>query len=348
MSAKSGNGSAGVASEAPGERPQPKRFWVGGATGFLGSHLVRVLLSRGHEVCAVSRTGGVVHGQEVLAVDILDTEAVAKSAGGMDGAFLATGKVSRSTDASEELHRVHVLGVRSALQGLRQAKVPRVVVASTSGTLAVGRDPRAILDERASAPLEIIARWPYYRSKYYGEREALAFDAPGFEVVVVNPSLLLGPGDVGESSTGDVRRFLERSLPGVPAGGAALVDARDAALGMLLAFERGKAGERYILNAANLTVAAYFQRLERLSGVKGPWLHLPKSRDLALGLLRAFSSAVRAIGGSAPEDEQSLDMAQHFWYCSSEKAEAELGFRPRDLGETLRDTIEDLRARGVA
>jgi dihydroflavonol-4-reductase len=324
------------------------KFWVAGATGFLGSHLVKTLVERAHQVVAVSKNGGSVHGTEVAPLDVLDEAAVTESARGVDGAFLVTGRVSRDRDDAELLHRDNVLGTESALRGLRAAGVKRVVVASTSGTLAVSRDPERIADESCRSPLEIVARWPYYRTKLYAERAALDANRPGeFEVVIVNPSLLLGPGDLRESSTGDIRLFLERSIPAVPAGGMAFVDARDAALGLLLAFERGRAGERYLLNAKNMTIAAFFQRLERISGVKAPLLRMPSSRPLALGLNQLFSKAVEAIGGRAPIDEVSVEMAQYFWYCSSEKAERELGFAPRDPGETIRDTIDDLVKRKV-
>ncbi|MFZ5895649.1 MAG: NAD-dependent epimerase/dehydratase family protein [Myxococcota bacterium] len=326
---------------------QRKRFWVGGATGFLGSHLVRALVRAGHDVVAVSRGGGNVDGIPVAQVDVLDEDAVAESARGVDGAFLATGKVARDKDAAGELHRLHVEGTRSALAGLKQAGVQRVVVASTSGTIAVGTDPDRIYDESAQAPLEIIAPWPYYRSKLYAEREALAANQAGFEVIVVNPSLLLGPGDLRESSTADVRLFLQRSVPAIPAGGMAFVDVRDAAEGMRLAFERGRPGERYLLNGKNLSLAAFFARLERISGVKGPALPLPKSRPVALGIGRLYMRAVKAIGGQPPVDETTLEMGQYFWYCNSSKAERELGFSARDPGETLRDTVDDLVARHV-
>lgn len=324
-----------------------KRLWVGGATGFLGAHLVRVLREQGHELVLASRSGGEVEGITVQAVDVLDAQAVAESARGCDGAFLATGKVSRDRDAGEELHRAHVLGTRSALAGLRSAGVKRVVVASTSGTIAVSADAEQIADESGRVPLELVAMWPYYRSKLYAEREALAANAADFEVVLVNPSLLLGPGDTRESSTGDVRRFLQRAIPAIPGGGIAFVDVRDAAQGMALAFERGRAGERYILNAKNMTLAAFFQRLERIAGVKAPALRMPRSRPLAIGVNRLFSKAVRAIGGEPPVDEVSVEMAQYFWYCSAAKAERELGFSARDPGETLRETIDDLVARKV-
>ena len=116
---------------------------------------------------------------------------------------------------------------------------------------------------------------------------------------------------------------------------------------MLHAFERGRAGERYLLNAKNMTIAAFFQRLERISGVKAPLLRMPSSRPLAIGLNQIFVKAVRAIGGAPPVSEVSVEMAQYFWYCSSAKAERELGFRARDPGETMRDTVDDLVARGV-
>jgi dihydroflavonol-4-reductase len=318
------------------------KLWVAGATGFLGSHLVRTLLDAGHQVTAISKRGGMEHGVQVAPLDVLDEAAVSNSAQGADGAFLVTGRVSRVRNDAEELHRDNVVGTETALRALKAAGVKRVVVASTSGTLAVSKDPDRIADETCRAPLEIIARWPYYRTKLYAERAALEANAPGFEVVLVNPSLLLGPGDLRESSTGDVRLFLERSIPATPAGGMAFVDARDAAKGLLLAFEKGRAGERYLLNAKNMTIAAFFQRLERISGVKAPMLRMPSSRPLALGMNQLFTKAVEAIGGRAPVDEVSVEMAQYFWYCSAEKAERELGFVARDPGETIRDTVDDL------
>lgn len=322
------------------------RFWVGG-TGFLGTHVVRHLLDRGHEVVIASIEGGTVHGQPVRPIDVLDADAVAESARGCDGAFFCVGKVSRDPNDAALMHRLHVFGTRTALGALRTAGIARVVYASTSGTIAVGTDPDKIWNERDEPPLETIAKWPYYRTKLFGEEEALALNGPGFEVVVVNPTLLLGPGDLRDSSTSDVRRFLERQIPVAPAGGYAFVDARDAALGMYLAFERGKAGERYLLNAKNLTVAAFFQRLERLTGVKAPLLRLPRNRDLALGLNGVFAWAVEAIGGKPPVDEVDVDLGMHYWYADSSKAERELDWHPRDPGDTLRDTVNDLIDRKV-
>src|SRR5690606_23693563 len=146
---------------------------------------------------------------------------------------------SRDPADAEALQRLHVDGTREALAGLRQAGVRRVVLTSTSGTLAVSREPARIDDERSGDPLEFIASWPYYRTKYYAEKLALEQSSADFEVVVINPSLLLGPGDLRESSTADVRRFLEGAFAVTPRGGLALVDVRDAAEGAVLALDQG-------------------------------------------------------------------------------------------------------------
>jgi dihydroflavonol-4-reductase len=324
-------------------------LWVGGATGFIGSHVVRALRERGDAVIGVSRGGGRVHDVTVLPVDLCDADAVRQSAEGASAALVAAGKVSRDPADAAELHRLHVIGTRNALRGLREAGVRRVVYASTSGTIAVGTDARAVYDESHPTPLEILATLPYYRSKHYAELEALeANDPPDFEVVVVNPSLVLGPGDERGSSTDDVRRFLERSIPAVPSGGLAFVDVRDVATAMLSALEAGRPGERYLLSAQNLTVSAFFSRLERITGVPAPRLRMPRSPALSTAAHGLFSRAVRALGGEPPVDETSARMGQLFWYCDPAKAERELGFTPRDPGDTLRDTVQDLLDRGVA
>jgi dihydroflavonol-4-reductase len=138
------------------------------------------------------------------------------------------------------------------------------------GTIAVSKEP-LLLDERAPYPTEIVSGWPSYLSKIYQEKLALDVAATlGLELMVVNPSLLLGPRDERNSSTGDVRRFLRREIPVVPEGGISFVDARDAATATVAALTRGRAGERYLLSGPNWTCADYFGRLERASKVRAP------------------------------------------------------------------------------
>ncbi|MGH7269010.1 MAG: NAD-dependent epimerase/dehydratase family protein [Polyangiaceae bacterium] len=314
------------------------KYLVTGATGLLGRHLTRALEVAGHEVVPYSRSAG---------GDVLDTERVRQFARGCDGTFHCAGNVSRSPDLAEELYRVHVEGTKSVLDACAAAGVGRVVMASTSGTVAVSEDPGRIATEEDPVPIHLIARWPYYRAKLFAERAALARSSSALEVISVNPSLLLGPGDLGGSSTEDVRLFLESAIRAVPAGGLSFVDARDAAKAMVLAMLRGRPGHRYLVGACNLTVKEFFARLERISGVRAPRLPMPRSRDLARLGMTLFKRATSRLGVPASVDPVGVDMAQCFWYLSADKAKTELGWTARDSGETLYDTVEDLRERGV-
>jgi dihydroflavonol-4-reductase len=328
------------------------RFLVTGASGFLGSHLVPLLRSEGHEVVALCRSdrqlGALAEvGALVRRGDILDAASVREAAAGCDGVFHCAGKVSRKPEDAEELFRVHVEGTKVTLDACREAGVKRAVVASTSGVVAVSKSPDDVRDETAEAPQSIIAAWPYYRSKLYAERAAFDRNGPGFEVICVNPSLLLGPGDVTGSSTGDVVSFLEGEVPMTPAGGVAFVDARDAASALLLAMQKGAPGRRYLVNAANMTVEVFFGRLARISGAPMPKLRMPKSVRLASAGAEVMRHAAKLVNRTSPVDRVTAEMGQHFWYVDSTRARTELGWSSRDPGDTLAETIEDLQARGV-
>lgn len=326
------------------------RVFVTGATGFLGKHLVAALRARGDEVVAMVRgeVGSLGEGVTLRRGDVTDAASVRDAAAGCELAYHAAGLVSRDPADAEAMYRVHVDGTKATLGALEEIGVRRVVVASTSGTIAVSDDPEAVRDETAPAPMDHIARWPYYRSKLFGERAALDRARDGFEVVVVNPSLLLGPGDDRESSTEDVRKFLERKIPFCPGGGIAFVDARDAAAAMILAMEKGVSGERYLVNAANMTVAAFFGRLERISGVKAPPLKLPRAPVALAGVGADLLGRVASrLNLPAPVDKISAEMAQVYWYCDASRARTDLGWQPREVADTLAETVADLEARGV-
>jgi len=328
------------------------RYFVTGATGFLGTHLVAQLVAGGHEVVALCRqqrpSNGSLDGVTMRLGDVTDAASIRDAADGCERAFHCAGLVSRHIEDAEAMYRVHVDGNKATLSALKDVGIERVVVASTSGTIAVSDDPDAIADETCAPPMGLIARWPYYRSKLYAERVALECNSDDFEVVCINPSLLLGPGDLRGSSTEDVRQFLERKVPFSPAGGMAFVDARDAAAAMILAMDKGAAGKRYLVNAANLTVSAFFGRLERISGVKAPPIRIPRTSATVAGVSAdLISRAAKALNMSAPLDRVSAEMAQYFWYCDASLAQRELGWRHRDPNDTLSDTVRDLRDRGV-
>jgi dihydroflavonol-4-reductase len=160
-------------------------------------------------------------------------------------------------------------------------------------------------------------------------------------VVVVNPSILFGPGDRRGSSTGDVLRFLRGEVPAVPSGGINFVDARDAAVATIEAMDRGRPGERYLLGGPNWTLREFFARLGRVARLRPPWLRLPDAWARAGATL--VEELYQQLDRKAPIDRISVEMSQAFWYCDSSKAERELGFEARDPAETLDDTVRWLR-----
>ena len=333
------------------------RYLVTGSTGFLGRHLVSALREHGHDVVALVRQAtDVPAGVSPVRGDVLDKASIEKAATGCEGVFHCAGKVSRRAEDAEELQRVHVEGTKNVLDACIAKNVRRAVVASSSGTVAVSDDPDHVSTEEDEAPIGILNRWPYYRAKLFAERAA--FDRHGttlpngesFEVVSVNPTLLLGPGDLNGSSTEDVRLFLERKIPAIPPGGLSYVDARDAAEGMRLAMEKGVGGRRYLLGACNLTFREFFARLERVSGVRAPFIPMIRARQ-ATEIARAGAKMLEALttrlGVPMPVDPISLDMAHFYWYLDASLAESDLGWTPRDPTETLADTVKDLEGRGV-
>ena len=326
------------------------RTLVTGATGFLGRHLVTQLREAGHSVNALCRGNDpalTALGVDVVRGDVLDATTVRAAADGCDTLYHCAGLVSRLPEDAEALYRVHVDGTKVTLDAARAAGIKRVVLASTSGVVAVTKSPDEVRDEQAETPMDLLASWPYYRSKLFAEKAGLDRSGPGFEVVAVNPTLLLGPGDDRGSSTGDVVKFLEKKVPFVPAGGLSFVDARDAAAAMILAMERGRAGERYLVSAANMTIEAFFSRLARISGVPAPRLKVPRSMTLARLGAGLMERAARHLPQVEIVDRVSAEMSQCFWYVNAAKARSELGWAPRDPGDTLADTVRDLEMRGV-
>ncbi len=323
-----------------------KPVLITGATGFLGSHVLHKLreLYPGAKVRILTRRGRAEdYAPEVELVrgDICDPEAVSRAMHGVSRVFHLAGMVSRDPADAPELYRTHVDGTRHVCEAALEFGVERVVLASSSGTIAVSRQP-VVHHEDAPFANDVVGRWPYYLSKIFQEKLALACHRQrGLPVVIVNPSLLLGPGDASGRSTRDVVLFLRKKIFGVPPGGLNFVDVRDAAAAVVAAMEKGRAGERYLVGGPNWTFAQFFERLEALSGVKAPRVKFPPR---AAALSARLASAWRAISPRLfPITRTEIEMASHFWYLDSCKAQRELGFSPRDPDETLRASIEDAR-----
>jgi dihydroflavonol-4-reductase len=327
-------------------RKVPPTTLITGGTGFLGSHLVRQLVESGAKDLRVMATS-IPEWLTGLGVDtcegsVTNADDVARAVEGVTEIYHLAGKVAREKEDARDMYKLHVEGTRLLCDAAKKAGVKTMVLASSSGTIAVSEKGDVSPDETYPAPLDIIARWPYYASKAYQEMAALErFSGKGLRLVIMNPSLLLGPGDDRLSSTKVVLDFMARKISAVPNGGLNFVDVRDTAQAFRTAMQKGRNGERYLLGAVNWTFVKFFDRLERLTKVASPRLAFPSK--FAIAGAQVIDSLFRQWNFAPPVEADTVEMAEHFWYFESRKARRELSFTPRDPGDTLNDTVRYVR-----
>ncbi len=322
-----------------------KKILITGGTGFLGTHIVKQFLDTGAKnlrVMASSVPGWMTDaGVEAFAGSVTKKEDVAAATKNCEAIYHLAGRVSFDYDGAAQMNKLHVEGTRILCEAAKENEVKNFILASSSGTSAISETPE-IMDETYPQPVEILTKWAYYASKYYQEKTALrAFSDKGERLVILNPSLLLGEGDERLSSTKIVLDFMARKFPYTPSGGMSFVDTADAAAAFVNALDKGRHGERYLLGAANWTVAEFFGRLERLSGVSAPILKVPKS--IAVAGSNLISSLFKTFNKPAPFVASEVEMGEYFWYFDSSKAAEELNFTTREPQETLQNTIKYLR-----
>jgi dihydroflavonol-4-reductase len=314
---------------------------VTGATGFVGSHVVRLLVARGDEVRAVVRRGArseALSGLQLTPVtaDILDRRSIRAAMRGVGRVFHLAGTTNLATPRAQAF-ATNVEGTRIVLEEALRAGVERVVY--TSSVAAVGPAPAGTsYDESAvwDAGRYAIA---YVDSKHEAEIVALRLLARGLPLVIVNPAHVLGAGDPGRSSTAIVRRFLRRQIPAYVDGTLNIVGVQDVARGHLLADELGRVGERYILSNRNFTFDRLFADLGRLSGVQPPAVKLPLA--VALTLARA---GARIGAGSLPQPAE-VRAASLNWSFVNRKAKRELSWTTSPHEDCLEETIAWYRDR---
>jgi dihydroflavonol-4-reductase len=317
---------------------RPVRALVTGASGFIGWHVARTLLEAGHAVRALVRPGSQVREIEIEAVtgDLRDPESLRRAVVGCGLVFHVAADYRLWAAHPEELYQSNVEGTRNLLEAAREAGVERVVYTSTVGCIGVPRD--GIGDETTPVSIEDMAG-AYKRSKFLAEQTALEFARGGFPVVIVNPTAPIGDHDIKPTPTGKiVMDFLKGDMPAFIDTGLNLVDVGDVAKGHLLAAERGKPGERYILGCENLTLAEILGRLAGLAGKKAPTMRLPYGVAYAAGVV---STAWANVTGSEPRVPlDAVRMAKKKMFVSHDKAKRELGFDPSGVDGALARAIE--------
>lgn len=324
---------------------------VTGGTGFLGRHLIEKLIAKGEKKITVL-TRSFDEELDALGINqvegsILEGDAVKRAIKNVKQVYHLAGRVERDPEDAHLMYALHVDGTRHLLDRLVDSKVEKIVVASTSGTIGVGKYDDFMANNTMSTAEEIVGKWPYYLSKIYAERVCESFIREyEMPIVIMRPTLLLGPGDTRNSSTDDIAKFLKSDIPSIPSGGLSFVDVRDVAEAFILAMDFASPGEKYLLGAKNLSVEAFFTELSELSGVASPTLHLPQGAAI-IGA-KVLDSAMKILGKRAAVDPVSVEMAGYYWYINSERAKEALGWTPRNPTLTLRDTIKDIRKRWAA
>jgi dihydroflavonol-4-reductase len=332
-----------------GEFWHGRRACVTGGTGLLGYQIVRCLRERGATVVVLAlppRDGHPLRhepGVEGAFGDVRDPAVVARAVAGCDVVFHAAGVVADWGPALARMRDVHVLGTRRVLEAAPRGA--RVV--HTSSVVAIGAStvPEPLTED---SPFRLDGlRVDYVRAKRAAERLALESAAAGRDVVVTNPGYLIGPEDHERSAiVRFCKRFWRGQVPLAPPGGFNLADARDVALGHLLAAERGRSGRRYILGGEDRTFPELMALLAEVAGLCPR--ALPVAPWWALAALARFSEGRALLTRRQPYPSlQGARLNRHYWFYRSDRAAAELGYRCRPLADTLADTYRWCAARGT-
>lgn len=326
------------------------RALVTGATGFVGSHVARALVDRGACIRVLVRRSSRIDNLadldcEPLYGDLADADSVNRAMEGCDAVFHVAADYRLWSRDPRELYRSNVDGTVNVLRAACTAGVKRVVYTSTVGALAVPSGD-APSDEAAPVTLEEMVGH-YKRSKFLAEEQARRFHTQeGLDVVIVNPSTPVGERDIKPTPTGKiVVDFLNRRMPAFVDTGLNLVDVRDVAVGHVLAFERGRAGERYILGNENVTLQGILRLLADITGLPAPNRRIPYRLAYAAACVDTwlFGAVLRREPHIPIE---GVRMARKFMYFSSAKAVRELGLPQSPIRDALARAVDWFRANG--
>jgi dihydroflavonol-4-reductase len=324
---------------------------VTGGTGFVGANVVRALLRRGAEVRALVRPRSDTRNLdrldvELVAGDLRDRGSLEAALEGCDTVYHVAAMYALWTSDTRQIYDSNVTGTVNLLEAAGTGGVRRIVYTSSVATIGLPKDGSPGTEEVSLRPEEIVS--DYKRSKYLAEQEVLKYAKRGLPVVIVNPSFPVGPWDVKPTPSGQIIvNFLRGKIPAYVNTGLNVVDVEDVALGHLLAAEKGRIGERYILGHANLTLPAIFQLLEQASGVRAPKIRIP----YGLAYLSACVSecVAKAITHKPPfVTLAGVRLSRKRMFFDTSKAVHELGFPQTSAAEALRKAVGWFRAHGYA
>ncbi len=322
--------------------------FVTGGTGFIGAHLVRALLARGRTVRCLVRSSSRLSNLEGLPVeivtgDVTDAASLARAMGGAKIVYHCAADYRLSARHPREIHAANVEGTRNVLAAASEIGAERVVHTSSVGALGLTHDGRPGNEKTPVEPRSLIGH--YKKSKHEAECVAVEFAARGLPVVIVNPSTPVGERDIKPTPTGQmIVDFLNRRMPAYVETGLNLVDVRDVAEGHVLAAEKGRVGEKYILGNRDMTLKEIFDALSKLTGVPSPAIKLPHWIPLAAAAVSTLASKVAARPPRVPLE--GVRMSRHKMYFDSSKAVRELGLPQSPVEEALGRAVAWFRENG--
>lgn len=326
------------------------RVFVTGATGFIGSHVMNMLLDRGDDVVVLSRKGRhAPHLEdddaprlEVVTGDLLEPRSYRDALGTCDAVVHIAGWISTRKRDAVKLHAVNVEATERLWETCREASTKRVVYLASIFAHGRGEGSRPC-DESVSFDERILDMpVPYFRAKR--EAELLTWrhvERYGLPIVFGYPGFCIGPGDTYLSSMRIVRDFAVGRAPAYVRGGMSFVDVRDAAAGLIGCLDDGRVGEKYLLSNHNLPWSTFFATLGKMTGKKVPPVPVPKRPAMLAGRL------AEKVGLGAFVSEGDLAVMGATWFYDATKARRELGLPSRPLQESLRDGLSWLRDRGM-
>lgn len=315
---------------------------VTGASGFLGWHVARLLIERGHRVRALCRPGSKVRELdiELITGDLRDAESLRRAVQGCQSVFHVAADYRLWSKHPEELYQSNVDGTRHVLEAAERAGVERIVYTSTVGCIGMPQDRNG--DEDTPVAIHDMAGH-YKRSKWLAERIALEKARSGVPIIIVNPTAPIGDHDWKPTPTGKIIvDFLRGRLPAFVDTGLNLVDVRDTALGHLQAAEQGRVGERYILGGENLTLQEILAHVAFIAGRPVPRIKIPYVVAYGTGVV---TTAWANFTGKPPiAPLEGVKMARKKMFVSHAKAMRELQFSPGSVDAALGRAIEWFRA----
>ena len=316
------------------------RAFVTGGTGFVGANLVRLLLQQGYEVRALVRPTSRLDNLKSLDLEIVEGDLndsdLSQKIKGCQVLFHVAAHYSLWQKDKQALYFTNVLGTRNILAAASQAGIERTIYTSSVAAIGVGENGQAV-DETHQSPVEKLIGH-YKKSKYWAEQEAVKAVKLGQDIVIVNPSTPIGAWDIKPTPTGDIIvRFLQRKMPFYLNTGLNLIDVKDVAWGHLLALEKGKTGDRYILGNCNLTLKALLDKLAKITNILAPNKTIPYPIPYTAAWID--ENILTPLGKEPSVPLDGVRMARQKMYYDASKAKEELGLPQSPLESALEDAV---------